>query len=223
LLKRNERLKMAIALKGKGNTGSNLETEQAAIVMESLMFRNQLYVSNRDEELVGISTDTYDDESHSQLHRNELWNNQLKAMMVTIMQRKVQKESESHDRLFYLRSVLKSIDNDKENKSLFKRVCQVVENIRRLRMSFALPLPVEQQKTYDGGRKLPMEVRDLFFNTTLLSAIDNLPMEQFSTLDWYAMLRQAETHMQAFHRYRHEQQQRRATNQTPIEIKSCQS
>jgi hypothetical protein len=59
--------------------------------------------------------------------------------------------------------------------------------------SFSVPCP--------GDQKAPVVVRDLFFNTAIVSTYEKMPVERFSSLPWDQLLAQGEARLAAYHEW----------------------
>lgn len=80
-------------------------------------------------------------------------------------------------------------ENTTPTTSIYERICNVVYEIQKVRMTLSFKHPT---------KKIPKEISQLLFHTTLLYAYEHSPVEQFSTLPWVEMLHEAERNMYEF-------------------------
>lgn len=56
-------------------------------------------------------------------------------------------------------------------------------------------------KKIPGQRVMPSEVRNLFFETKLIDAAENTPLDKISSLDWDVLVANAQANIKAFHEW----------------------
>jgi hypothetical protein len=111
---------------------------------------------------------------------------------------------------FMSRCHLKKVQKRRRHKILRKAlgeqkhqdVCDLVKAIQDLRaqgaQSFRCTTNSETKLVIPGQRTMPSAVRNLFFNTQIVVATENTPLDQIELEEWDAMIDQARANIEAF-------------------------
>jgi hypothetical protein len=148
--------------------------------------------------------------SHTNNDSDEAMQNHLRSSLVPIFYKMIRKQyqmnQEKTNKILVLRRALKIRSRSIEERyctesimEIFDRIMFAIAKIRKCRLSLpplSNDVTCKEETDYsnitDNIRILPLEARNMFFNTSLISAFDYAPIESFSRLDWITMLEEAE-------------------------------
>lgn len=118
------------------------------------------------------------------------------AAIALVSRQRLRKAHEKKDRR---QALIKALGNEK-----YQEVCDTVKQVQDLRLRGAASCRCTTTccrkpiKPIPGQRVMPSAVRNLFFETKLIDATENTPVDKISSLDWEGMMAEAERNMKAF-------------------------
>lgn len=118
------------------------------------------------------------------------------AAIALVSRQRLKKAQEKKDRH---QALIKALGEDK-----YQEVCDTVKAVQDLRLRGAASCRCtatvcqKQIKPIPGQRVMPTAVRNFFFETNLIDAAENTPLDKVSSLDWDDMVSQARENMSAF-------------------------
>ena len=120
------------------------------------------------------------------------------AAIALVSRQRLRKAQEKKDQR---QALMKALGED-----MYHQVCDTVRAVQDLRLRGAASCRCTttccQKKIHiPGQRVMPPPVRNLFFETNLIDAAENTPLDKISSVDWKSMVVEAQENMKAFHKW----------------------